>query len=152
MGKRMEDQELRRIVNDNIRDICHLSQMQVFATSYYQKNYFQLQIDNRVNDLVHQLGYHITSTEAGDVSQSQEEAAPREFTAQELSTYNGENGNPVYVAMDKVVYDLSGAPAWAGGTHNGMTAGQDLTSWFKDCHLGAVSVLEKYPKVGVLKE
>ncbi len=148
----MKDQELRRIVNDNIRDICHLSQMQVFATSYYQKNYFQLQIDNRVDDLVFKLGSHIAAAEAGEAAQPQEGTTAKEFTAEELSAYNGENGKPVYVAMDKVVYDLSSAPAWAGGTHNGMTAGQDLTSWFKDCHLGAVSVLEKYQKVGILKE
>lgn len=148
----MENQELRRIVNENIGEICHLSQMQVFATSYYQKNYFQLQIDSRVNDLVRQLGNHITAAEAEETPLPQEEPASKEFTAKELSAYNGTEGKPVYVAINNVVYDLSGAPTWAGGTHNGMTAGQDLSSWFMDCHLGAASVLEKYPKVGTLKE
>ena len=32
--------------------ICHYSQMQVSATSSYQKNYFQLQIDETINVLI----------------------------------------------------------------------------------------------------
>jgi predicted heme/steroid binding protein len=47
----MDEIELKRIIYDYIKEICHFSQMQVFATSTYQKNYFQLQIDETINNL-----------------------------------------------------------------------------------------------------
>jgi predicted heme/steroid binding protein len=47
----MDELELRRIIYSYIKEICHYSQMQVFATSFYQKNYFQLQIDESINGL-----------------------------------------------------------------------------------------------------
>lgn len=141
----MEQSELRRLVNDNIREICHLSQMQVFATSYYQKNYFQMQIDQRTEELVQRLvRLDLKTTE-------QEEPVLREFTVEELAEYNGEDGKPVYVAVNGKVYDLSTAAPWAGGKHNSLTAGQDLSSWFMNCHMGFTAVLEKYPSVGTLK-
>lgn len=48
----MDEFELRRIVKDCIREVSHLSQMQVFSTSFYQKNYFQSQIDERTEELI----------------------------------------------------------------------------------------------------
>lgn len=141
----MDHAELKRIVNDNIREICHLSQMQVFATSYYQKNYFQRQIDHRTEELLQQLDLSVIQTVL------QEEPVPREFTVEELAEFNGEDGKPVYVAVNGKVYDLSSAAPWAGGKHNSLTAGQDLSSWFMNCHMGFTAVLEKYPFVGTLK-
>ncbi|HHV10580.1 MAG TPA: hypothetical protein GXX75_09930 [Clostridiales bacterium] len=35
-----------------MKEVCHYSQMQVFATSSYQKNYFQQQINTTVDGLV----------------------------------------------------------------------------------------------------
>ncbi len=66
-------------MSDNIREICHLSQMQVFATSYYQKNYFQRQIDLRMEELLQQLDRPVILTAA------QEEPVPRDLTAEELA-------------------------------------------------------------------
>lgn len=51
----MDDFELRRIIYDYIKEICHYSQMQVFSTSSYQRNYFQLQIDDTINGLINFL-------------------------------------------------------------------------------------------------
>lgn len=48
----MDEFEFKRIIYDYIKEICHYSQMQVFATSSYQKNYFQLQIDDTINGLI----------------------------------------------------------------------------------------------------
>jgi predicted heme/steroid binding protein len=48
----MDEFEIRRIIMDYIKEISHYSQLQVFATSYYQKNYFQLQIDEGINGLI----------------------------------------------------------------------------------------------------
>ena len=49
------------------------------------------------------------------------------FTKESLAKFDGKNGNPAYVAIDGVVYDVTGNPDWAEGEHNGNLAGQDLT-------------------------
>ncbi|AWK52058.1 cytochrome b5 [Clostridium beijerinckii] len=72
----------------------------------------------------------------------------KEFTLEELAQYDGSNGKPAYVAIDGIVYDLSKEPTWAGGTHFGYAAGQNLTDEFKSCH--GTSTLKNLPKVGVL--
>ncbi|MGZ9647219.1 cytochrome b5 domain-containing protein [Lactiplantibacillus pentosus] len=50
------------------------------------------------------------------------------FNQTELSKYNGQDGQPAYVAVDGVVYDVTGVAAWAGGKHHGNLAGQELTT------------------------
>ncbi len=49
------------------------------------------------------------------------------YKLEELSIFNGEDGNDAYVAIDGVVYDVTGLSAWTDGKHNGNVAGQDLT-------------------------
>ena len=44
------------------------------------------------------------------------------FNQTELAKYNGQNGQPAYVAVDGVVYDVTGVAAWAGGKHHGNLA------------------------------
>lgn len=74
-----------------------------------------------------------------------------EFTVEELEKYNGENGNPAYVAIEGVVYDVSKIPAWNTGKHFGLTSGQDLSEQFENCH-GIIDILANAPKVGVLMD
>jgi predicted heme/steroid binding protein/uncharacterized membrane protein len=53
----------------------------------------------------------------------------RSFTGKELARYNGEDGNPAYVAVDGKVYDVSKSDMWQDGIHMGRhTAGNDLTA------------------------
>ncbi len=54
-GVYMDEFELRRMIYDYIKEICHFSQMQVFSTSSYQKNYFQLQIDEAISGLINMV-------------------------------------------------------------------------------------------------
>lgn len=49
----MDKDEIKKIINDHTKEICHYSQMQVFATSYYQSNFFQKQIDDVRDRLVY---------------------------------------------------------------------------------------------------
>lgn len=74
----------------------------------------------------------------------------KQFTLAELAEFDGSGGKPAYVAVNGVVYDVSFNGAWGGGTHFGLYAGKDLTAQFGDCHSGS-AILEKLPKVGVLK-
>lgn len=71
------------------------------------------------------------------------------FTIQELSKYNGKGGNPAYVAVNGIVYDVTNNAAWAAGTHFGLTAGKDLTNEFASCHAGQ-TILSKLKVVGKL--
>lgn len=75
--------------------------------------------------------------------------ATRYFTLDELAVYNGKNGNPAYVAINGVVYDVTNSPAWAAATHFGLSAGNDLTNAFASCHAGA-NILNQLPVVGKL--
>lgn len=104
--------------------------------SYYQ--YFLWNEFQRLHYLQNQLYLH-----------NQRSPRQREFTLGELSTYDGAQGRPAYVAVNGIVYDVSLEATWGGGTHFGLTAGKDLTEQFKGCH--GESILEKLPKVGILK-
>jgi len=71
------------------------------------------------------------------------------FTLQELSKYDGKGGNPAYVAVNGIVYDVTNNAAWAAATHFGLTAGKDLTNEFASCHAGQ-PILSKLKVVGKL--
>lgn len=71
------------------------------------------------------------------------------FTLQELSRYDGKDGNPAYVAVNGTVYDVTNNAAWAAATHFGLTAGKDLTNEFASCHAGQ-PILSKLKVVGKL--
>lgn len=68
------------------------------------------------------------------------------FSAAELAQYNGQNGQPSYVAVDGAVYDLT--RVFRGGWHATHFAGKDLTGEFYSQH--AKNILSRYPVVGKL--
>jgi len=50
------------------------------------------------------------------------------FTAESLAAYNGIDGAKAYVAIDGLVYDVTGLGLWPEGQHRGQyQAGQDLS-------------------------
>lgn len=85
---------------------------------------------------------------AGDAS----DAPQLELTLEELSAYDGKDGNPAYVAVDGVIHDVSGSSRWKDGEHNGYSAGQDLTDIIKGKSPHGVSVLSRMPVVGKIVE
>jgi predicted heme/steroid binding protein len=70
------------------------------------------------------------------------------FTKEELSKYDGQNGNPPYVAVDGIVYDMS--DVFKNGSHYQHIAGQELTNEFYLRH--AKNEITKYPVVGNLSK
>jgi predicted heme/steroid binding protein/uncharacterized membrane protein len=75
----------------------------------------------------------------------------REFTLADLATRAGAAGQPVYIAFQGKVYDVSGSGLWEGGQHMGShAAGQDLTGEFADAPHGE-EVFSRYPQVGIIK-
>ncbi len=74
-----------------------------------------------------------------------------ELTVDELAQYNGKDGNPAYIAIDGVIYDVTNVPQWKNGEHNGFAAGNDLTEEIKTISPHGVSKLKGLPVVGTLK-
>lgn len=70
-----------------------------------------------------------------------------QLTIEELAMYDGQNGNPAYIAVNGVVYDVTGVDAWSGGTHQGNMAGTDLTDVIDSAPHGT-SVLDGLEIVG----
>jgi predicted heme/steroid binding protein/uncharacterized membrane protein len=76
----------------------------------------------------------------------------KEFTPEELSSYNGKEGRPVYIAFQGKVYDVSQSPLWSKGLHmNRHSSGKDLVAEISAAPHGT-EVFERYPQVGVLKK
>lgn len=73
-----------------------------------------------------------------------------ELTLEQLKEFNGKNGKPAYVAVDGIIYDMSGSMKWANGNHNGYEAGNDLTQIIKERSPHGVGNLKKVVKIGVL--
>ena len=74
------------------------------------------------------------------------------LTTAELAQYDGKNGNPAYIAVDGVIYDVTDVSFWAEGEHNGFTAGKDLTEEIMSESPHGPSKLEGVPIVGKLSD
>ncbi len=74
------------------------------------------------------------------------------MTSEELLSFNGKDGKPVYIAFEGKVYDVSKSPLWSKGLHmNRHPSGSNLTGAISAAPHGT-EVLERYPRVGVLKK
>lgn len=93
-----------------------------------------------------------TASETTATSQPAATAGEIELTLEELSQYDGIDGNPAYVAVDGVIYDVTDSAAWKEGGHNGFEAGKDLTEEIKNVSPHGVSMLERVPAIGRIVE
>lgn len=81
-----------------------------------------------------------------DTSSNSNSSSQKTFTPDELAKYDGKNGQPAYVAVDGIVYDVSSI--FINGSHYSYSAGRDLTQEFHLYHNS--SVLSGLPIVGTL--
>lgn len=74
------------------------------------------------------------------------------MTSEELLSFNEKDGNPVYIAFQGKVYDVSKSPLWSKGLHmNRHPSGKDLSGEISAAPHGQ-EVFERYPQVGILKK
>ena len=103
------------------------------------------------------LAYLGPGTSAGDrgkldVTFSAEEQRTLDevtVTPDELAAATCNDGASCWIAVDGVVYDMSGFPSWLHGLHHGVRAGTDATDTFVRSGHGS-NILEKMPVVGRL--
>lgn len=147
------ENDLRSIIDEYIREISHFSQMQVFATSEYQKDYFQRMMDERREMIINNIMEHMKQFEENyyQIQTTNQQPDLKQYTLEELATFHGSQGRPAYVAVNGTIYDVSLVGPWAGGTHFGLYAGQDLSAQFNGCHSGIMEILRKVPIVGLLR-
>ena len=89
----------------------------------------------------------ITPMTTNEVTVTNTPSTEKIFSAQELATFDGKNGNKAYAAVDGIVYDVS--QVFRNGNHQGYTAGQDLSASFYTKHMK--SILSRFPIVGKLQ-
>jgi predicted heme/steroid binding protein len=72
-----------------------------------------------------------------------------DFTAEQLATFNGRNGQPAYVAYKGTVYNVTESSMWGDGDHEGAhAAGHDLTAEHDDAPHDVY--VTDFPEVGKL--
>lgn len=94
----------------------------------------------------------ILSVACSNSANNENNEIDKNFTIEELSTYNGKDGNPAYIAVDGIVYDVTNVSQWKNGMHNGFEAGKDLTEEIKTISPHGISKLKSVPVVGKLVE
>lgn len=98
------------------------------------------------------LGIFFKNHPSGAAQQNQADRTAqinaRVFTPEELLKYDGQNGNPAYIAISGIVYDVTNDRHWKNGKHHDFSAGKDLTADFPH----KTSILAKVPIVGKLSE
>lgn len=142
----MNDNEIFiSMINDNLNEMGSIIDYLYVTNNNVNKN----KLLNRLRKNVSNLSMLAQGLQEGGSTNSQQSGDMRVFTAEELSAYNGKDGNPGYVAVNGVVYDVSNVAAWAGAVHFGLTAGKDLTSEFSSCHAGQ-QILSKLKVVGMM--
>ena len=91
------------------------------------------------------------TTPQASTTQSSTTTATGDLTLAQLKKYNGQNGNPAYVAIDGTIYDVTNVKGWSNGQHKGgASAGKDLSSIIDSSPHGR-SVLANLTVIGKLK-
>ena len=83
-----------------------------------------------------------------DEPEEEETTQTTVFNAQTLANYDGLEGRRAYIALDGVVYDVTGHPMWPNGLHRGsFQAGKDYSAQIPASHRRDMRY-DELPKVG----
>jgi predicted heme/steroid binding protein len=115
-----------------------------YLTTNLMEKVYYLQLVNFQLQKMYYLIYKLENCITNEKSRSM-----KEFTSEELKSFNGTNNNLAYVAVNNVVYDVTQIKSWKNGDHFGVKAGKDVTIEYENCH-GGDEKLKKLAVVGKL--
>ena len=131
------------IINDNLNEMSDTIDCLYTTSNSCVKN----KLLNSLRRNISNLSMLVQGLHNSESTNSPQSNAGRLFTLDELARYNGKDGNPAYVAVNGVIYDVTNNAVWGGATHFGLLAGTDVTSQFASCHAGQ-PILSKLKVVG----
>jgi predicted heme/steroid binding protein len=118
----------------------------IYIDRYYQTKPVRSSQSSQISSSDDESDGIVSINQNSNITNSNSSTNQKTFTISELAKYNGQNGNPAYLAVDGTVYDLSAI--FVNGRHYFHSAGQELTNAFYTRHVK--SALAKYPIVGIL--
>lgn len=140
----MNDREIFiNMIDDNLNEMGDAIDCLYTTSNSCVKN----KLLNRLRKNMSNIAMLVQGLRNSASTNSPQPSAERLFTLEELARYNGRDGNPAYVAVNGVVYDVTNNAAWGGATHFGLASGTDVTSQFASCHAGQ-PILSKLKVVG----
>lgn len=144
------DQRDRDDVDSLMNEIYHTIHLLYYSINIETKNTLLKRLEEQISRLLQHLSMALQISEM-DAPAIAVQGDPKLFTRSELSKYDGKKGNPAYVAVDGIVYDVTNNAAWAAASHFGLSAGRDLTGAHASCHANK-DVLSKLKVVGRLDD
>jgi len=135
------------LINNNLNEINNIIDCLYTITNSCVKN----KLLNQLRKNISNISVLVQGLQNSEYTNNPQLDTIRTFTEAELSKYNGRDGNPAYVAVNGIVYDVTNNAAWGGATHFGLVAGTDVTSQFASCHAGQ-PILSKLKVVGKIIE
>ena len=145
------DQDTQSQHNAIMNEIYHTINLLYYSVNYETKNSLLQKLEEQISRLSRLFNQVFLNSQ---ISADDIQAVPVQgivISRSELSKYDGLNGNPAYVAVDGVVYDVTNNAAWAAASHFGLSAGRDLTGAHASCHANQ-DVLSKLKVVGRLED
>jgi membrane-associated progesterone receptor component len=138
---------LINLINNNLNEMNDIIDCLYTTTNICAKN----KLLNQLRKNITTLSILVQGLQNGQITNHLQRNTARIFTEAELSSYNGKDGKPAYIAVNGVVYDVTNIAAWGGSTHFGLVAGNDVTSQFASCHAGQ-PILSKLNVIGKMVE
>lgn len=138
---------LMNLVNNNLNEINDIIDCLYTTSNSCVKN----KLLNRLRKNISNHSMLVKGILDSENTNNSQTDTTKVFTKTELSRYNGKDGNPAYIAVNGVVYDVTNNAAWGGAIHFGLVAGTDVTSQFASCHAGQ-PILSKLKVVGKMVE
>ena len=132
-------QRMKRLVSESKKCINQLFLVQCI----YPRNLLLSKLKSKMEELDRLCNM------VNDEIPEKQEQRQKDFTQEELSKHTGKDGNPAFVAVNGIVYDVTNNAVWAAATHFGLTAGKDLSGAFASCHVDK-TILSKLISVGKL--
>lgn len=144
--------DLLKQIDTMLGEVYYMLDLQSNQLSEESRRTLLNRMKSHISHLWDLINLIVQTVTAQPVFAMQPDTQEPDITPDELMMNNGKNGNPAYVAVNGIVYNMSDVPSWAAATHFGMSAGQDLTEEFLACHANQAIILSRLQEVGRLED